>query len=102
MQSTKSKGIKAALWEQAFNGGTQVSCPMGQVGAIRKGQLLAMIRECGRWYLVEYVTIKVVFTWPVPMNADYRGTGGTKMYPELRIRAVLEDQNENCIFQRGF
>jgi hypothetical protein len=64
MQSTNSKGIKAALWEQAFIGGTQVSCPMGQVGAIRKGQLLAMIRECGRWYLVEYVTIEVMFTWP--------------------------------------
>lgn len=23
-----------------------------------------MIRECGRWYLVEYVTIEIVFTWP--------------------------------------
>lgn len=80
MQSTNIKGIKAALWEQAFIGGTQVSCPMGQAVPIRKrkGQLLAMIRGWDRWYLVKYVTIKVVFIWPVPMNADYRGTGERK------------------------
>jgi hypothetical protein len=31
MQSTQIEEIKAALWEQAFYGCTQVSCPMGQV-----------------------------------------------------------------------
>jgi multidrug resistance efflux pump len=36
MQSTNSKEIKAALWDQAFRGYTQVRCPMGGVVAIRK------------------------------------------------------------------
>ena len=40
MQSTNIKGIKAALWEQAFIGGTQVSCPMGQVGAMTPTHLI--------------------------------------------------------------
>jgi hypothetical protein len=53
MQSTNIRQIKAALWDQAFLGGTCVSCPMGQVVALRrrKGQLLALIRGWGRWYL---------------------------------------------------
>ena len=44
--------IKAALWEQAFLGCTQVRCPMRQVVAIRrrKGQILALIRWHERWY----------------------------------------------------
>jgi hypothetical protein len=60
MQSTNLKEIKAALWEQAFIGGTRVSCAMGGVVAIRrrKGQLLAMIRGWGRWYAVSSVTIE--------------------------------------------
>ena len=60
MQSTNIRQIKAALWEQAFIGGTQVRCPMGPVVAIRKkkGQLQAMIRGWGRWYSVESVRIE--------------------------------------------
>lgn len=60
MQSTNIRQIKAALWDQAFIGNTQVSCPMGGVVAIRrrKGQLLAMIRGWGRWYPVESVRIE--------------------------------------------
>ncbi len=60
MQSTQIEEIKAALWEQAFHGCTRVSCPMGQVMAIRsrKGQLLALLRGRGRWYPVEAVTIE--------------------------------------------
>lgn len=43
MQSANLKEIKAALWEQAFLGGTRVTCPMGRVVRVRrrKGQLLA-------------------------------------------------------------
>ena len=54
MQSTNIRQIKAALWEQAFSGGTQVRCPMGRVVAIKKmkGQLQAMIFGWGRWYPV--------------------------------------------------
>jgi hypothetical protein len=54
MQSTNMRQIKAALWDQAFIGGTRVYCPMGGVVAIRrrKGQLVAMIRGWGRWYPV--------------------------------------------------
>jgi hypothetical protein len=65
MQSTNLKEIKAALWEQAFIGGTRVSCPMGGVVAIRrrKGQLPAMIRG---WYPVESVTIERLFARPFP------------------------------------
>jgi len=42
MQSKDLEEIKAALWEQAFLGCSRVSCPMGQVMAIRqrKGYLL--------------------------------------------------------------
>jgi hypothetical protein len=61
VQSTNLKEIKAALWEQAFIGGTCVSCPIGQVVAIRrrKGHLLALIRGWGsRWYAVSSVTIE--------------------------------------------
>ena len=60
MQSSSLKEIKAALWEQAFIGCTQVRCPMGRVVQIRrrKGQLLAMIYGWGRWYAVESVTIE--------------------------------------------
>ena len=60
MQSTNIRQIKAALWQQAFLGGTQVSCPIGRIMAIRrrKGQLLALIRGWGRWYPVESVRIE--------------------------------------------
>jgi hypothetical protein len=54
MQSKDLEEIKAALWEQAFLGCSRVSCPMGQVMAIRKRKdhLLALIRGWGRWYPV--------------------------------------------------
>jgi hypothetical protein len=57
--STDVRQIKAALWCQAFRGNASVSCPIGQVVAIRrrKGQLLALIRGWRRWYPVEYVQI---------------------------------------------
>lgn len=60
MQSTTMRQIKAALWDQAFLGGTQVQCPLGQVMAVRrrKGQLLVLIRGWSRWYPVERVTIE--------------------------------------------
>lgn len=60
MQSTNIRQIKAALWEQAFLGTVQVSCPMGPVVAIRrrKGQLRVMIRGWGRWYDVPSVRIE--------------------------------------------
>ena len=60
MQSTNIRQIKAALWQQAFLGGTQVSCPIGRVMAIRKrqGQLLALVRGWGRWFPVEGVRIE--------------------------------------------
>src|SRR5260221_96424 len=63
VQSTKIPQIKAALWEQAFFGGTQVRCPLGQVVAIRKrnGQLQAMIRGWGRWCTVGSVSIDRMF-----------------------------------------
>ena len=58
--STNVRQIKAAIWDQAFIGGTRVSCPMGRVVAIRrrKGQLQAMIFGWGRWYNVEDVLIE--------------------------------------------
>ena len=60
MQSTDIEEIKAALWEQAFHGCTQVKCPLGQVMAVRcrKGQLLALLRGRGRWYPVAEVSIE--------------------------------------------
>lgn len=60
MQSTNLRQIKAALWQQAFQGETQVSCPIGRVMAIRKrkGQLLALVRGWGRWFPVESVRIE--------------------------------------------
>lgn len=60
MQSTDLEEIKAALWEQAFLGCTRVSCPLGQVMAIRrrKGHLLALCRGWGRWTPVSEVTIE--------------------------------------------
>lgn len=59
MQSTQIEEIKAALWEQAFDGCTKVTCPFGQVMAIRcrKGQLLALLRGRSRWYEISAVTI---------------------------------------------
>jgi len=60
MQSQDVEEIKAALYEQAFHGCTQVRCPRGQVMAIRrrKGQLLALCRGWRRWYEVSGVTIE--------------------------------------------
>jgi hypothetical protein len=49
MQSTNSKEIKAALWNQAFRGCTQVRCPMGGVVAIRK--------RCDRYQRIEPLAI---------------------------------------------
>jgi len=60
MQSQDVDEIQAALYEQAFHGWSKVSCPAGQVMAIRKrkGQLRALIRGLGRWYDVPAVTIE--------------------------------------------
>jgi hypothetical protein len=60
MQSTNLRQIKTALWQQAFLGETQVSCPIGRVMAVRrrKGQLLALVRGWGRWFPVESVRIE--------------------------------------------
>lgn len=53
------------LWLQACHGCTQVRCPLGQVMAVRKrkGQLLALCRGWGCWYLVEGVAIKRPRQW---------------------------------------
>jgi hypothetical protein len=50
MQSNNLRQIKAAIRDQAFIGSTQVSCPMGNIVAIRrrKGQLLAMMGQNAR------------------------------------------------------
>jgi hypothetical protein len=60
MQSTNLHQIKAALWDQAFIGSARVSCPIGNIVAIRrrKGQLLALVRGWWRWYPVERVRIE--------------------------------------------
>jgi hypothetical protein len=57
--STDIRQIRAAIFDQAFLGRTQVSCSMGRVVGIRqrKGQLLAMVYGWGRWYPVEDVLI---------------------------------------------
>lgn len=62
MQSTNIRQIKAAIRDQAFLGNARVSCPLGNIVAIRrrKGQLLAMIRGWGRWYPVGSVSIEYV------------------------------------------
>jgi hypothetical protein len=46
MQSTNIYQIKAAIRDQAFIGNTRVSCPIGNIVAIRRrrGQILALIR----------------------------------------------------------
>ena len=36
--STNIRTIKAAIWCQAFKGNTSVSCPIGQVVAIRRSK----------------------------------------------------------------
>ena len=51
MQSTNIKGIKAALWEQAFIGGTQVSCSMGQVVAMTPTHMIG--DTCCKYLLQE-------------------------------------------------
>jgi len=60
MQSTNLSQIKVALRDQAFIGSARVSCPIGNIVAIRrrKGQLLALIHGWGRWYPVESVNIE--------------------------------------------
>ncbi len=77
MQSKDLEEIKAALWEQAFLGCSRVSCPMGQVTAIRrrKGHLLALIRGRGRWYSVEGVTIERPLLCPTGACDLEDGTG---------------------------
>ncbi len=79
MQSKELEEIKAALWEQAFLGCSKVSCPMGQVTAIRRrrGHLLALIRGWGRWYLVEEVTIERTRQCPTGGCDLEDGTGWT-------------------------
>ena len=86
MQSTNLRQIKAALWDQTFIGATQVSCPMGRVVAIRrrKGQLLAMIRGWGRWYLVESVSIEMQFALPNRRVPQTRGTPASARLKETR------------------
>jgi hypothetical protein len=51
MLSNNLRQIKEAIREQAFIGSAPVSCPFGNIVAIRrhKGQLLAMIHGWGRW-----------------------------------------------------
>ena len=69
MQRSKNiRQIKAALWDQAFIGCTRVSCPLGNVVAVRQrnGQLLVMLRGWGRWYPVESVSIERQLTRPAP------------------------------------
>ena len=69
MQSQDVEEIKAALWEQAFLGCTQVRCPMGQVMAIRRreGQLLALIRGRGAGTSFQGCPLKGrCFAQPVP------------------------------------
>lgn len=87
MQATNLGAIKAALWEQAFVGGTQVRCPMGQVVAIRKrnGQLQAMIRGWGRWYPVESVSIDRMF---VGGGLENRTLLVALLLPDLRKEAI--------------
>lgn len=77
MQSKDLEEIKAALWEQAFLGCSRVSCPIGQVTAIRrrKGLLLALIRGRGRWYPVEEVTIERPLLCPTGACDLEDGTG---------------------------
>jgi hypothetical protein len=77
LQSKDLEEIKAALWEQAFLGCSRVSCPIGQVTAIRrrKGLLLALIRGRGRWYPVEEVTIERPLLCPTGACDLEDGTG---------------------------
>ena len=77
MQATDLEEIKAALWDQAFHHCIRVSCPMGQVTAIRrrKGYLLALIRGRGRWYPVEGVTIERPLLCPTGACDLEDGTG---------------------------
>ncbi len=85
MQSKNIEEIKAALWDQAFLGCSRVSCPMGQVMAIRrrKGQLLVLIRGWGgRWYPVESVSIKMQFALPNRRISQMRGTPSSALLPQ--------------------
>lgn len=60
MQTTNIHQVKAAIHDQAFLGNARVSCPLGNIVAIRrrKEQLLAFIRGWGRWFPVESVWIE--------------------------------------------
>jgi hypothetical protein len=60
MQSTDVEEIKAALYEQAFHGCTQVRFGAAQVMSVKRsrGQLLALLRGRPRWYPVETVSIE--------------------------------------------
>jgi hypothetical protein len=60
MQSADLEEIKAALFEQAFQGCTRVSWGAAQVMSVKKslGQLLALLRGRSRWYEVSAVTIE--------------------------------------------
>src|SRR5262249_25290607 len=75
--STDIRQIRAAIFDQAFLGRTQVSCSMGRVVGIRqrKGQLLAMVYGWGRWYPVEDVLIVTAsppaFRRPSPSVSHY-------------------------------
>ena len=91
MQSTNIRQIKAALWDQAFIGGTRVSWGVAQVVAIRrrKGQLLVMIRGWGRWYPVESVSIERMLVGPHLARGWVRTVGrepGTARLPQTPQR----------------
>ena len=60
MQATNLDEIKAALWDQAQHPCTRVTWGVAQVMAVkhRRGQLLALLRDWGRWCPVESVTIE--------------------------------------------
>jgi hypothetical protein len=71
--STDIRQIRAAIFDQAFVGRTQVSCSLGRVVGIRqrKGLLLAMVYGWGRWYPVEDVLI--VAASPTAFPRDNKG-----------------------------
>jgi hypothetical protein len=76
MQATNIRQIKAALVDQAFQGTTQVSCPLGRVVAVSrwKGQLRVMIRGWGRWYPVENVRIERIVVEGISVASGQKPT----------------------------
>ena len=102
MQSTNIRQIKAALWEQAFLGGTQVSCPMRPVVAIRrrKGQPLAMMCGWGRWCPVEHVRIEGTGDRLHKSGGEDHTPGGVLARSLMDLRRgmkLLFDRLEQCL-----